>query len=260
MFRDIPLVIFAGGSGTRLREETTQKPKPMVEIGGRPILWHIMKLYAQFGVRKFIICVGYKGDDIRNYFLSYKERNSDFTINLGSSEQLLFHSQHLENDWEITIAETGYETLTGARLKKVEKYIHSERFFCTYGDGLSDINISALLEFHLKSSKIGTLTAVKPQSRFGNLVLNAQNSVENFSEKPVGEGWINGGFFIFEKSFFKYLNMDDALEANPLTNLSMDGELGAFKHEGYWQPMDTYREKVLLEQLWNTGQAPWKTW
>ena len=255
---ELPAVILAGGLGTRIREETEFKPKPMVEIGGKPVLWHIMKHLSAYGINRFIICVGYKGDYIRDYFLNYRARNNDFTISLGESQDLVFHSLHEESNWSVTIAETGPLTNTGGRVFAVKKYIEGENFLCTYGDGLSDIDISRLVEFHAESKTIATVTAVRPLSRFGILDVNSSNNVESFKEKPQAEGWINGGFFIFEPKIFDYLAPDVTLENEPLRKLTEQRQLSAYKHEGFWQPMDTFRESKLLNDLWDSGKAPWR--
>jgi glucose-1-phosphate cytidylyltransferase len=254
----VPAVILAGGLGTRIREETEFKPKPMVEIGGRPVLWHIMKHLSAFGVSRFVVCVGYKGDYIRDYFLNYRARNSDFTISLGRSEDLVFHSENEESDWSVTVAETGPLTNTGGRVFAIEKYVGGERFLCTYGDGLSNIDISKLISFHAESKTIATVTAVRPLSRFGIMDINSSNIVQSFKEKPQAEGWINGGYFIFEPKVFDYLSANVVLEGEPLRKLTIEKQLSAYKHEGFWQPMDTFRESKMLNDLWANGDAPWK--
>lgn len=258
MSTSFPAVILAGGLGTRIREETEFKPKPMVEIGGRPVLWHIMKHLSSYGVNRFVICVGYKGDIIRDYFLNYRARNNDFTVSLGSHDELSFHSDHEESNWTVTVAETGTTTNTGGRVLSIHKYIKGEKFLCTYGDGLSDVNINQLLDFHNIKNKTATVTAVRPLSRFGIMDLDKDNNVTNFKEKPQAEGWINGGFFIFEENIFNYLDSNIVLENEPLQNLASQNELAAFRHEGFWQPMDTFRESKLLNDLWNSGKAPWR--
>jgi glucose-1-phosphate cytidylyltransferase len=256
------VVILCGGLGTRLKEETEYKPKPMVEVGGWPILWHIMKSYSQYGFNEFVLCLGYKGNIIKDYFLNYSARSNDFTLKLKNHD-LIVHNNHSEVDWEITFAETGPNTMTGGRIKKVEKYIDGDTFMLTYGDGVCDVNIKDLLEFHKSNGKIGTLTGVVPPSRFGDLITD-KNLVKTFSEKPQFDkrGMINGGYFVFNKSFFKYLsNSDDCImERQPLENLAKDGQLCAFEHKGFWQCMDTYRDFELLNSLWNENKAAWKTW
>ena len=256
------VVILCGGRGTRLREETEYRPKPMVQVGGRPILWHIMKIYAHYGFKDFIICLGYKGDMIKEYFLNYEAMNNDFTIPLGNYSNIQYHSNHQERDWRVTLADTGEETQTGARVEKIENYIDGDLFMLTYGDGVANINIKDLVEYHKSHGKIGTMTGVHPSSRFGELVIR-DNKIEVFNEKPqVTEGLINGGFFVFNKTFFKYLQEDDNcyLEKEPLENLAAEGELMVYPHEGFWQCVDTYRELELLNNLWKFRNPPWKVW
>jgi glucose-1-phosphate cytidylyltransferase len=259
MRESLPAVILAGGLGTRIREETEFKPKPMVEIGGRPILWHIMKHLSHYGVDRFIICVGYKGDIIRDYFLNYRSRNNDFTVSLGSRSDLTFHSDHEESDWSVTVAETGALTNTGGRVFEIQKYVAGEKFLCTYGDGISDIDINSLRDFHDERNQVATVTAVRQPSRFGIMDIDSSSNVTSFKEKPQNEGWINGGFFIFKPQIFDYLHPNIVLENEPLQLLSREEQLSAFKHEGFWQPMDTFRESKLLNDLWSSGKAPWKT-
>lgn len=256
------VVMLCGGMGTRLREETEYRPKPMVQVGGRPILWHIMKIYAHYGFKDFIICLGYKGNMIKEYFLNYEAMNNDFTIPLGNYSNIQYHSNHQERDWCVTLADTGEETQTGARVKRIENYIDGDLFMLTYGDGVANINIKELVEYHKSHGKIGTMTGVHPSSRFGELVLK-DNKIEVFNEKPqVTEGLINGGFFVFDKTFFKYLQEDDNcyLEKEPLENLAADGELMVYPHEGFWQCVDTYRELELLNNQWKSRNPPWKVW
>lgn len=258
---DLDAVILCGGLGTRLREETEFKPKPMVEIGNRPILWHIMKHYRHFEARNFILCLGYKGDVIRDYFLNYPLYNSDFAIDFrsGSVEPL---SHGCEEDWRVIMADTGRDTLTGTRMKLALKYIEGSTFLATYGDGVSDIDLDALLAHHRSTGKLATVTAVRPSSRFGELAIQG-NIVSNFREKPqVTEGWINGGFFVFEKRAFDRVRpVDDvSLEDGVLETLAAQGELAVYKHHGFWQSMDTYREMLLLNDSWNSGNAPWHIW
>lgn len=258
MSTSLPAVILAGGLGTRIREETEFKPKPMVEIGGRPVLWHIMKHLSSYKINRFVICVGYKGDVIRDYFLNYRARNNDFTVQLGSRDSLIFHSDHLESDWTVTIAETGAQTNTGGRVLDIQQYVRGEDFLCTYGDGLSDIDINALKETSITNNKIATVTAVRPLSRFGIMEVDPNNNVLNFKEKPRDDGWVNGGFFVFKPQIFDYLSHDIVLENEPLQTLAAHKQLGAYKHEGFWQPMDTFRESKMLNDLWETGKAPWR--
>ena len=252
-------VILAGGLGTRLREQTEFRPKPMVEVGGRPILWHIMKIFSHFGINDFVVCIGYRGDVIKEYFLDYEARNNDFTITLGKSHDIVFHDQHLESDWRVTVAETGLDTLTGGRVKRIKRYIDDDQFIVTYGDGLADVDVRALLKFHQEHGRLATVTTVQPLSRFGVLDVGPDGMVEQFREKPQVDGWVNAGFFVFGRKVFDYLNDDCTLEHAPLERLAKEQQLGAFRHEGFWQPMDTYREAKLLNDLWDAG-APWKVW
>lgn len=253
-------VLLAGGLGTRLREETEFKPKPMVEVGGRPIIWHIMKNLSQHNIEEFVVATGYKSEVIKDYFLDYEARNNDFTVSLGEKHAIEFHDAHDEGDWKVTLAFTGELTMTGGRVKRVEKYLGGERFLCTYGDGLADVDISALLDFHTSHGKLATVTTVQPSSRFGIMDVGGNGEVKSFKEKPKLDGWINIGFFIFEPEVLSYLDTECVLEQEPLAKLASDGQLMAFRHEGFWQPMDTYRESTMLNEMWNDGSAPWKTW
>lgn len=256
------VVILCGGLGTRLREETEYKPKPMIEIAGKPILWHIMKTYAHYGYTEFMLCLGYKGDVIRDYFYNYEARNSDSTIELGN-RNILVHGSHPEKGWRITLVETGKNTMTGARVKRMERYLDDDVFLLTYGDGVSDIDINALVSFHKNHGKIGTVTGVLPPSRFGELLVNG-SSVSRFNEKPQmnAGGVINGGYFVFNRAFMRYLSDHEScvLERDPLERLVKDGELQVFLHKGFWQCMDTYRDMEYLNALWAKGSAPWKVW
>ena len=255
------VVILCGGRGTRMQKETEYLPKPLVEIGGKPILWHIMKTYAHYGFNEFILCLGYKGKMIKEYFLNYEAMNSDFTLSLGSNN-IESYNQSQENNWKITFADTGENAQTGARVKKIEKYIDSDVFMLTYGDGVANINIEKLLKFHTQHGKIGTVTGVHPVSRFGELAIDGEKVTE-FGEKPqIKEGFINGGFFVFNKNFFNYLKKDDDcyLEKYPLERLAKDGELKVYLHEGFWQCMDTQRELDILNNLWDSSKAFWKIW
>ena len=259
---DIPVVILAGGFGTRLREQTEFIPKPMVPIGTKPILWHIMKIYSHYGFKRFIICLGYKGEIIKDYFLQYKFRSNNFTINLGNHEDIRFHSSHNEEDWQVTLADTGLKTMTGARVKGIEKYIDTNYFLLTYGDGVANIEIEKLVEFHLSHGKIATVTGIMPPSRFGAL-LTEGNQVIEFSEKTqVGSSLINGGFFAFNRGIFSYLQEGDecTLEREPLEKLAKDGQLMVYHHTGFWQCMDTPRDINLLNEYLESGHAPWKIW
>lgn len=255
-------VILCGGQGTRFREETERRPKPMVEIGGRPIVWHIMKHFAHHGVTDFILCLGYKGSVIKEYFLNYEAMNSDFTLTLGRGRSIELHAGHSEEGWRVTLADTGLDALTGARVKRVQAHVGNEPFFLTYGDGVSDVDLGKLLAHHRASGAIGTVTGVAPPGRFGELDLDGDR-VTSFSEKPeVTGGFINGGFFVFEPAFFEYLTAQDdcILERAPLENLSRAGQLGVFRHGGFWQCIDTYRDYTLITDLWASGKAPWRTW
>ena len=256
------VVILCGGLGTRLREETEFRPKPMVEVGGRPILWHVMKTYAHHGLNEFILCLGYRGKVIREYFLNYEAMSNDFTISLGSRQSIQYHGGHDEQDFKVTLVDTGASTNTAGRVKRIERFVDGDTFMVTYGDGLADIDISKLLEFHRSHGKIGTVTAVRPVSRFGILDLDEQSSVKCFAEKPRVEGWINAGFFIFHRRFFDYLCGGDSIimEQEPLARLAADGQLRAYRHEGFFYAMDTFREYEALNKMWSSGQAPWKVW
>lgn len=249
-------VILAGGIGTRLREETEFRPKPMVEIGGRPVLWHIMKHLNGYGIKDFIIAVGYKGDMIKDYFLNYETRNNDFTICLGERETLTVYGGHAEAGWTVTVADTGPETLTGGRLLRAARYLPEEPFLIAYGDGLSDVNVDALRRQHNQQGTIATVTVTRPSSRYGVVQLD-DDRVEAFQEKPRLDGWVNIGYFIFEPPALEYLVEGAALEQEPLSQLAADGQLGAYRHDGFWQPMDTYREATVLNQMWSHGNAPW---
>lgn len=255
-------VILCGGMGTRLREETEFRPKSMVEIGGRPILWHIMKGYSSYGFNDFILGLGYRAEMIKSYFFHYHLMNQDFTIHLAAPERISFHGNHLENNWKITLADTGINALTGARVKRIQPYIAEEEFMLTYGDGVADIDIGKLLAFHRSHGKIGTVTGVRPPSRFGELRVESDRVVQ-FSEKPqVSSGFINGGFFVFKKEFFNYVSDDDrcSLEREPLERLARDGELRVYTHTGFWQCMDTARDLNRLRDLWESGRPQWKVW
>ena len=253
------VVILAGGLGTRLSEETTVRPKPMVEIGGKPILWHIMKIYSHFGFNEFIICLGYKGYMIKEYFANFSLHMSDVTIDMNNNTTEIHHNY--SEPWKVTLIDTGDNTMTGGRVKRIQPHIGNNPFMLTYGDGISDVNIPVLLKFHEKNKKIGTLTAIRPAGRFGALEIR-NNSVTSFMEKPKGDGdYVNGGFFVFEPDLFDYLKNDaTVLERGPLESLAGEGQLNAYKHDGFWHPMDTLRDKNYLEGVWATGKAPWKLW
>jgi len=255
------IVILAGGMGTRLSEETDIRPKPMVEIAGKPILWHIMKLYSHYGFNDFIICLGYKGYYIKEYFYHYFLYNSDITFDFtnGTREKIV-HSSNTE-PWKVTLVDTGLDTMTGGRLKRVKEYIGNDTFMMTYGDGVSNVDIVELINFHKKNGKKATLTAVLPTGKFGALEIDG-SLIRSFQEKPKGDGsWINGGFFVLEPSVFDYIKNDSTFwEREPLESLASSGELIAYKHNGFWKPMDTLRDKIELNDMWESGKAPWKLW
>lgn len=255
------VVILAGGFGTRLAEETGVKPKPMVEIGGKPILWHIMKIYSAHGLDEFVICLGYKGHYIKEYFSKYWLHHSDVTFDLRKNNMQVH--QNGTEPWKVTLIDTGEKTMTGGRIKRVKEYIEDETFCLTYGDGVTDVDISALIEFHRRENVMATLTAVQPPGRFGAFNLERQEAkISTFKEKPQGDGaWINGGFFVLEPGVMDYIEGDATVwEREPMERLAQEGQLGAFRHKGFWQPMDTLRDKMLLEDLWRQGNAPWKVW
>ena len=254
------VVILAGGLGTRLSEETTLRPKPMVEIGGKPILWHIMKIYSHYGYNEFIICLGYKGYIIKEFFANYFLHQSDVTIDL-SSNKLEIHNNSSE-PWKVTLIDTGDATLTGGRILRVKEYIGRQTFMLTYGDGVANVDIAKLLEFHRTHKKFATLTAVQPIGRFGSLAIDANHTIRQFVEKPEGDGtWINGGFFVLEPEVFVYIeNEMTMLEKKPLESLAVEQQLMAYYHKGFWMPMDKLSDKIELEKYWQTGNAPWKVW
>jgi glucose-1-phosphate cytidylyltransferase len=253
-------IILAGGLGTRISEETHLKPKPMIEIGARPLLWHVMKLYSSHGVYDFIICCGYKGYVIKEYFANYFLHMSDVTFDM-TSNQMEVHCKKAE-PWRVTLVDTGDNTLTGGRLKRVSNYVRDDEAFCfTYGDGLADVNISSLINFHRHHGKLATVTAVQPPGRYGALIRKG-TAVQGFQEKPPGDGaWINGGFFVLNPRVMDHIDGDQSSwEGRPLESIASIGQMEAFEHRGFWQPMDTLRDKTYLEQLWSAGNAPWKTW
>ncbi|HEY0613985.1 MAG TPA: glucose-1-phosphate cytidylyltransferase [Candidatus Elarobacter sp.] len=255
------VVILAGGLGTRMGDETLLRPKPLIEIGGHPILWHIMNIYAAFGFEEFVVALGYRGDLIKDYFINFEARNSDFTIDLGTGRIDVLQRRHPR--WKVHLIDTGLETQTGGRLLRLRDVIGDERFMLTYGDGLARIDVRALVAWHERNEARATLTAVRPPARFGNIRLADDGArIENFVEKPQTDaGWINGGFFVFEPAIFDYIDGDTTpLEREPLERLAADGGLFALRHDGFWQPMDTARERRLLEDLWESGRAPWKVW
>lgn len=255
------VVILAGGYGTRISEESHLKPKPMIEIGERPILWHIMKIYSHYGFNDFVICLGYKGYCIKEYFAHYYLYESDVTFDFRCQNQQVIHS-HCAEPWRVTLVNTGLETMTGGRIKRVQQYIGNEPFFLTYGDGVGDVDIPSTLNFHRRHGRFATVTATQPSGRYGALDLDEADVVRGFQEKPKGDGaWINAGFFVMEPQVFDYIAGDSTiLEREPLENLAKDGQLAAYKHSGFWQPMDTMRDKTALESLWQAGKAPWKVW
>lgn len=257
------VVILCGGRGTRLHEETEYRPKPMVPIGKWPILWHIMKIYSHYGHEDFILCLGYKGEMIKDYFRNYLWNTCDSTITLGRNPDIQFHNQHEEENWCVTLAETGEDSMTAFRIRLIKKHISEDTFMLTYGDGLGDINISALIDFHNQEGKICTVTGVNPPGRFGELRIDEQSTVTGFDEKPqaVG-GYINGGFMVCDQRLFDYLPDDSSimLEQAPMKKLVEDRQLAVFRHDGFWQPMDTFGEYKLLNQIWSGGNAPWKVW
>ena len=253
-------VILAGGMGTRLREETEYRPKPMVEIGGKPILWHIMKTLSHQGLKDFVVCLGYKGEQIKDYFINYETRANDVVVKLGSNDISVKDSNSENEDWSITLANTGQNTMTGGRIFKIRDYVKNERFLCTYGDGLANIDLGKLLSFHVKHGKIATVTAVRPTTRFGAMSIKSDGMVSEFTEKPKSEVWVNGGFFIFEPEIFNYLDENSVLETTPLESIANAGQLHAYQHDAFWQPMDTFRESQELNELWEKNRAPWKVW
>jgi len=255
------VVILAGGFGTRISEESHLKPKPMIEIGERPILWHIMKTYSHYGYNDFIICLGYKGYHIKEYFAHYFLHESDVTYDFRNENERLIH-HHSAEPWTVTLVNTGLDTMTGGRVKQVREYIGNEPFMLTYGDGVSDVNIGDLVAYHQSHGKLATVTSTQPSGRFGALNLTGDNQVLGFQEKPKGDGgWINAGFFVLEPKIFDYIAGDEiVLEKEPLEQLAKAGELLAYRHRGFWQPMDTLRDKTLLEELWKTNKAPWQVW
>ncbi|MCX2574011.1 glucose-1-phosphate cytidylyltransferase [Pedobacter sandarakinus] len=256
------VVILAGGLGTRLMEETEARPKPMVEIGGKPILWHIMKIYEAYGYNDFVLCLGYKAQSVKEYFLNYYLYNSDVSIDV-SQNKVDVHFSNSES-FKVTLVDTGLKTNTAGRIKKIKKYVEGETFMLTYGDGVSDVNINELVKFHQSHGRLATLTSIQTPGRFGNIEMDANGTVSHFVEKPQGDGmWINGGFFVLEAGIFDYLegDVEDVQWENvPLKEIANDGQLAAFKHAGFWKPMDALRDRIELEALWNSGEAKWKIW
>ncbi len=258
----IKVVLLCGGQGTRLREETEFRPKPMVEVGGRPILWHIMKTYAHYGLRDFVLCLGYKGNFIKEYFLNYEAMNNDFTICLGHKHRIEYHNGHDEQDFRVTLADTGVNTMTGGRIKRIQRHVNNDLFMVTYGDGLADVDLDKLLYFHKAHGKLATVTTHRPSSRFGLVQLDDKGQVSAFAEKPQMEGWASAGYFVFNRKVFDYLDADESciLEREPLERLAADGQLMAYRHRGFFFAMDTYREYQALNEMWQAGNAPWKVW
>jgi glucose-1-phosphate cytidylyltransferase len=257
----VKVVILAGGFGTRISEESHLKPKPMIDIGGKPILWHIMKIYSSFGFNDFIVCLGYKGYFIKEYFAHYFLHESDITFDFSNGNKLTVHN-HTAEPWRVTLVDTGAETMTGGRIKRIARYLEDQPFMLTYGDGVADVNIIDLLTYHRSHGKLATVTSIQPAGRFGALDLNSNNVVHGFMEKPAGDGsWVNGGYFILEPRVLDRITNDSTVfEKGPMESLARDGQLVAYKHSGFWQPMDTMRDKNYLEELWGTGKAPWKVW
>ena len=255
------VLLLAGGFGTRLSEETDIKPKPMVEIGGKPILWHIMKIYSHYGFNEFVILLGYKGCYIKEYFANYFLHQSDVTIDIATGKMEVLNNS--SEPWKVTLLDTGLETMTGGRIKRAQNFVGNEPFMLTYGDGVADIDIKKLVEFHKSHGKAMTMTSAQPEGRFGALNIDEKNQVTNFLEKPKGDGgWINAGFFVCEPKVFDYITEGDSIvfEQSPLQNLAKDGEIYTYKHEGFWKPMDTLRDKMQLQKLWESKQAPWRVW
>jgi glucose-1-phosphate cytidylyltransferase len=258
---ELPVVILCGGKGTRLREETGYRPKPMVEIGEQPILWHIMKIYGHHGHGRFVLCLGHLGWKIKQWFLRYHEMHRDFTVTMDGSRPPEFHNRAGDESWRVTCAETGAETATGARLWRVRDYVDTETFFFTYGDAVGDVDVDALLDFHYQQGRIATVTGVRPTSRYGEIRVDDGRALD-FNEKPTAEGVVSGGFFVFQREIFDYLNDDPQLflELDPLPRVARDGELSVFLHEGFWHPMDTYRDYLHLNELWKQDEPPWRCW
>lgn len=256
------VVILCGGLGTRLREETEFRPKPMVEVGQRPMLWHIMKIYSHYGFREFLLCLGYRGNVIRDYFLNYEAMNSDFTVSLGEKQRILYHEPCKEQGFCVTLADTGLETMTGGRIRRIAKYLDEDTFLVTYGDGLADVDLLRLVDFHRSHGRLATVTAVRPMSRFGLIdVDEKREQVVRFAEKPELDGWISAGFFVFNRGVLDLLTGDDCiLEREPLERLAKDGQLMAYRHQGFFFAVDTYREYKAANEMWASGKAPWKIW
>jgi len=256
------VVILCGGQGARMREETEYRPKPMVEVGGRPLLWHIMRLFGHHGLNRFVLCLGYKGSMIKDYFLNYEAMTQDCTVAVGDRRQVWYHGNQEPFDFEVTLSDTGVETNTGGRVKHIEPYVKGDTFLVTYGDGLADIDIDKLVAFHKSHGKLATVTTVQPVSRFGITMLDAHSRVTSFSEKPKVEGWVSAGFFVFDRRIFDYLDGGSSLilEKEPLERLAAEGQLMAYQHEGFFFAVDTYRDYLQVNELWREGRAPWRVW
>tara|TARA_B100000963_G_C22497722_1_gene612266 strand:+ start:39 stop:815 length:777 start_codon:yes stop_codon:yes gene_type:complete len=255
------VVLLAGGLGTRLREETEFKPKPMVEVGSYPIIWHIMKIFEHYKYSDFIVCLGYKGEVIKNYFLDFQTQHNDFSINTSKLDSVKIHKSETLSDWNVTLANTGVDSMTGERIRRIKKFIpEGESFIMTYGDGLSDINIESLVNFHNSHSGIATISTTMPSSRFGMVEISQENLITDFKEKPQADGFINMGYMVLDYEVFDYIEENDIFEETPLKKLANSKKLYSFFHEGYFEPMDTYRENLSLNKLWDEGKAPWKIW
>lgn len=254
-------VLLAGGLGTRMREETEFRPKPMVEVGGRPVLWHIMKLLAAQGITDFVIAAGYKSEYIKSYFSNYSSSNMDFTVTLGDRDSIVYHGSHNEDDWTVSVVDTGPLTMTGGRIKRLHDFIGDETFFCTYGDGIASVDIRGLIDFHRQQGLSATMTVTRPFSRFGVVDMDESGVIGTFREKPQMDDWVNIGYFVLEPDVFDLLDGDDCVfEQGPLHSLAERRRIAAFKHDGFWQPMDTQRELQQLNEIWSRGDAPWKVW
>lgn len=254
-------VLLAGGLGTRMREETEFRPKPMVEVGGKPVLWHIMKILSSQGINDFVIATGYKSEYIKNYFYNYSSANMDFTLTLGKKDQIIFHGNHNEDDWTVSVVDTGLNSMTGGRIKRVQDYVGDAPFFCTYGDGIADVDIPALINFHKQHGLSATMTVTRPRSRFGVVDIDEHGVIGKFREKPQLDDWVNIGYFVLEPTVFDLIEGDQSVfEDLPLHTLASTSDIAAFKHHGFWEPMDTFRESQLLNELWNAGNPPWKIW
>ena len=256
------VVILCGGQGARMREETEYRPKPMVEVGGRPLLWHIMRLFGHHGLNRFVLCLGYKGSMIKDYFLNYEAMTQDCTVAIGGRRQVWYHGQNEPVDFEVTLADTGIDTNTGGRVKRIEPHVKGDAFLVTYGDGLADIDIAGLLAFHASHGRLATVTTVQPSSRFGVTAIDGDSRITSFAEKPKVEGWVSAGYMVLDRRVFEYLDGGDLqiLEQEPFERLAADGQLMAYKHHGFFFPVDTYRDYLQVNDMWKSGDAPWKVW